>query len=309
MFSKFDLKGVIPPVVTPLTEDGRPHLNNLQRHIRTMSQDGCNGVLLMGTTGEGPSMGLDERQTIIDVGVEAAKNSLAVIAHTGCASLRDTITLTRYAYESGVDATIVVPPFYYKGVPLEGLLAYYRRLLDDSVPESGKLLLYHIPQVAHVAISFDLLEGLLTVAPDRVVGVKDSSGDPNHLRELCLRFPQLRIFAGNDRLLLEGLHLGTAGCITAAVNVLAPLNVSVYRAFQSGEKVEVEHLQERLTAARAVLEEYMPFPPTIKYLLSKRYGTSGWEPRPPLIPLAERERTALVHDLGQVGVEEWVDWL
>jgi len=273
-----------------------------------MIQDGCNGVLLMGTTGEGPSMGLAERKTIIDVCVEAAGAGL-VVAHTGCASLRDCIALTRYAFEAGADAAIVVPPFYYKNVSLEGLLTYYRRLLDEAVPEDGKLMLYHIPQVAHVSVSFDLIEGLLDVFPDRVVGVKDSSGDPDHLRDLCQRFPDLRIFAGNDRLLLEGLQLGSAGCITAAVNVLAPLNVAVYQAFEFQRETEAQRLQARLTALRAVLESYPPFPSTIKYLLSRRYGAAGWEPRPPLMPLAEAERASLVDDLTEAGAEEWMDWL
>ena len=170
-------------------------------------------------------------------------------------------------------------------------------------------MLYHIPQVAHVSVSFDLLEGLLEAAPDRVVGVKDSSGDPDHLRDLCLRFPELRIFAGNDRLLLKGLQLGSAGCITAAVNVLAPLDVAVYQAFKSQKQSDAERLQARLTAARAVLESYPPFPSTIKYLLSKRYQTPGWVPRPPLMPLGEAERKALVRELGEVGLEAWIDWL
>lgn len=303
-----DLRGVVPPVVTPLTKEDQLALNNLQLHIRAMIQDGCSGVLLMGTTGEGPSMGLDERRTIIDVGVEAAEGGF-VLAHTGCASLQDTLILTRHAYESGADAAIVVPPFYYKNVPVEGLLTYYRRLLDEAVPDDGHILLYHIPQVSHVPVSFELLEGLSDLAPDRFVGLKDSSGDLAYLQELRRRFPQLRVFVGTDRLLLEGLRLGTAGCITAAVNVLAPLDTAVYRAFTSGRQSEADDLQAELTIARDVLERHMPFPPTIKHLLSRRYGGSGWEPRPPLVGLSAEERAALERGLIQAGVGKWLDWL
>ena len=306
MLTTTQLKGVMPPVVTPLTQEDQLHVENLQLHIRTMIQEGCSGVLLMGTTGEGPSLGLGERKTVIDVGVEAAQGAL-VLAQTGCASLKDTLSLTRHAYDSGVDAAMVVPPFYYKNVPVEGLVAYYRRLLDEAVPEDGSILLYHIPQVSQVPVSFRLLEGLLTFASDRLVGLKDSSGDLNHLRELRGRFPQLRVFVGTDRLLLEGLRLGAAGCITAAVNVLAPLDVAVYRAFISGQ--EVEDLQDTLTAARDALERYPPFPPTIKYLLSLRYGESGWEPRPPLTNLSETDRDTVVRDLIKVDAHRWLSWL
>lgn len=303
-----ELKGVIPPVVTPLTQEDQLHLKNLQLHIRTMIQDGCSGVLLMGTTGEGPSLGLGERKAVIDAGVEAARGAL-VLVHTGCASLKDTLDLTRHAYDSGADAAMVVPPFYYKNVPVEGLLAYYRRLLEEAVPEDGSLLLYHIPQVSHVPVTFRLLVGLLNFASDRLVGLKDSSGDLDHLRELCGRFPKLRVFVGTDRLVLKGLRLGAAGCITAAVNVLAPLDVAVYRAFTSGREAEAEDLQEALTAARDALERYPPFPPTIKYLLSLRYGGTGWEPRPPLINLSEADQAALVRDLIDVEAHRWLGWL
>jgi 4-hydroxy-tetrahydrodipicolinate synthase len=291
MAPNHSLRGVFPAIVTPFGADGKFSSQNFTRHINALAAEGCNGVVVLGTTGEGPSLGLGERKMVIDSALESA-GSLTVIAGTGCASLTDTIELSRHAFAAGVTAVLVVPPFYFKNITTAGLLAYYRCLLDDAVPGDRFLLLYHIPQVTGVPISFELLAELIRVAPERVAGVKDSSGDFEHLQALCEQFSELAIFAGTDRYLLRGLELGAAGCITAGANVLGALNAGVYDAFSHAEN-NASSLQEQLTTARAVLEQYMPFAPSIKFLLSERYGTPGWDVRPPLVPLAQAGRHKL----------------
>lgn len=306
MKTKDMLKGVMPAVATPFGKNNQPHLENLQDHIRTLAEEGCHGILLAGSTGEGPSLGLGERQAVFEAGVEAS-GEMIVIAGTGCASLDDTLTLTRKAFEVGADAALVVPPFYFKNLSHGGLLSYFRRLFEAAVPQDGLLLLYHIPQVSHVAISFDLLESLLHDEPERLAGVKDSSGDPGHLNALCTRFPGQRILVGDDRLLLAGLQQGAAGCITAAANVFAPLNLAVYRAYQDNQHAEA--LQAQLSSLRNVLERHLPFPPTIKALLALRYAAPGWQVRPPLEPLSKEETAALRLTLRQAGAAAWAQWL
>jgi len=172
--------------------------------------------------------------------------------------------------ELGADVTVILPPFYYKDVAGRGLLDYYRRLFAEAVPDDGLVMVYHIPQVTQVPISFNLLEDLVSVSDGRLVGVKDSSGDPEHAKELCRRFPDMNVFVGSDRLLLAGLELGADGCITAGANVLGPLAVDVYRAYATGDPADP--LQGRLTAARLVFERYQPFPAALKSLLALRYG-------------------------------------
>ena len=90
--------------------------------------------------------------------------------------------------------------------------------------------------------------------------------------------------------------------------MLAPLNVAVYKAYQT-QQANFKALQEKLTAGRAVLEKYMPFPATLKFLLSRRYKTPGWEVRPPLLPLPPREQAAVLKELRQVEITEWLPWL
>ncbi len=306
MHNNLDLSGVIPAVATPLTEDDQPDLDMLQRHLQCLEEESCSGVLLMGTTGEGPSLGLEEREIIIREGKLAA-GSMKVLAGTGCASLADTKHLTRRAFELGADAVLVAPPFYYKGVSEAGLLAYYRRLLEEAVPEDGPVLLYHFPQVTQVPISFDLLDGLIAEGTAQVAGVKDSSGDLAHLTALCKHEPRLRVFTGNDSHLLSALQCGAAGCITAAANAFAPLAVAVFRAFNEGK--DATRLQDKLSEVRAVLGGYQPFAASIKHLLAKRHGAKGWSVRPPLMPLTPRMQQELVHQLVSLDLSEWIGWM
>lgn len=306
MVSRQDLGGVVPAVATPL-KDGELHLANLEVHLRQLAADGSSGVLLLGTTGEGPSLSLAEREAIVEAGREYA-GDMTMMAGTGCASLAETITLTRRAFELGAEAVVVVPPFYFKSVSEEGLLTYYRRLLDEAIPDDGLLVLYHIPQVTGVPISFDLLENLLAVDSERVAGIKDSSGNIHHGRELCREFPDLRVFVGDDKLLHEGLKAGAVGCITAGGNVLAALGAAVYKAYHDGQ--DATPYQVQLTAARSVLDGFTPFPPSVKSLLAARYGSDGWDVRPPLTALPEADLVALLEALSKLDLpREQFAWL
>ena len=300
------LNGVVAAVPTPV-RDGHPYHVNLERHVKQLAVDGCDGILLMGTTGEGPSFSLEERVALIEAGCAFA-GDMKVLAGTGCASLLDTIMLTKRAFEIGVDAVVVIPPFYFKAVSDEGLLVYYLTLLDEAVPDDGRLILYHIPQVTGVPISFRLLEKLLAHGDKRVAGIKDSSGDIDHSCTLCQRFPDLEVFVGDDKLLYQGLQCGAAGCITAGANLLAPLAADVYRVFHDGKSAE--EYQERLTAARLILDEYKPFPASVKGMLSMRYGTVGWEVRPPLTSLPEEELKNLGRALWALELpQQYFRWL
>ena len=304
--SPSDLHGIVPAVVTPLSSDDKPDLHALRRHIRILIEEGSHGILLLGTTGEGPSMGIAERESILEAGLEAAGEAFVMVG-TATPSLQDTLQLTRRAYQLGTHIAVVLPPYYYKKVPDRGLLDFYQRLLAEAVPSDGMMMVYHIPQVTQVPLSFSLLEDLIRVSNGRLVGIKDSSGDWEHARQLCSRFPEIHVFVGTDRLLLPGLELGASGCITAGANILAPLAVAVYRAFTSGENAQ--GIQSTLTAAREVLERYQPFPATLKSLLALRYGGDSWHLRPPLVTLSKSDQGNLLSALQALELETHLPWL
>ncbi len=131
----------------------------MQRHLAYLRARGCNGIVPLGTNGEGPAMSVAERQAVIDTALGAA-DGLAVVPGTGCASLPDTVALTRYALQAGADAVLVIPPFFFKNVSDAGVLAYYQRLCDSALQPGQQILLYHFPQLSMVPIGDAVVAGL-----------------------------------------------------------------------------------------------------------------------------------------------------
>jgi 4-hydroxy-tetrahydrodipicolinate synthase len=303
-----ELSGVITAVLTPFDADGYPHIGRLQSHIRRLEAQGCDAVLLAGTTGEGPSLSLEERKTLVEAATATAVG-VKVLACTTCASLPETVELTRHGFDQGVYGVTVMPPFFFKDVSEEGLYAFYRQVLDRAVPDGGRLLLYHIPQVTGVQVSFGLVARLLEGGEGRVVGIKDSAGDLEHCRELCRRFPTLNVFTGNDQFILEALRSGARGCVTGLVNVFAPLAVGIYQAFRTGDPA-AEKLQSQFTRLWSILEPYQPYPALMKALLALHLDDLDWaQVRPPLVALPAARLQVLLDECSDLELPAEFGWL
>lgn len=283
-------EGIYCAAVTPMHGE-EVDTDLLMLHLESLASEGCDGVLLMGTTGEGPSLSLAEREIILSAAV-SANSGLKLLAGTGTPSLPETIQATMRAFDLGADAVVVVPPYFFRNASVEGLRAFYGAVIEKSVPTDGAIIIYHIPPVSGVPIPKALLAGLVDDYGDRVAGLKDSGGDLSYSRDLIADLPSLEVFVGSERLLLEGLKAGAAGCITAGANVLAPLCVDVYRAWRAGQPAEA--LQERLSALRVLIEAVAPAPATYKSLLRWRHGGRGWDVRPPLLNHSVQTIEALI---------------
>ena len=302
------IQGVVTAVLTPVDRQGNPDLDRLQRHLRQLERDGSDAVLIMGTTGEGPSFSVAERETVLEAAARAA-GKMQVMAQTGCASLADTLSLTRHAFTLGLQSVTIMPPFFFKGVSDDGLYAYYSQVLDEAVPAWGKLMLYHIPQVTQVPISIRLVEMLLEKDEVRIAGIKDSAGDISHLRDYCVHFPQLSIFTGNDQLILEALKVGAAGCVTGVVNLFAAMAGEIIRAFSSGDP-GADRLQRQFTAVWQVLDGYQPYTTLLKGLLALRYQDPGWMAvRAPLDPMAPARLAEMIARLQELDLPEAFGWI
>jgi len=298
MPAKHTYSGVYTALATPL-KDGRADLDRLQKHIRVLARDGVDGLLVNGTTGEGQSFDLAERAEMIAACRETAPD-LKIMAGTGCAALTDTISATRQAFELGADCVLIVPPFFFRAVGVDGLLEYFKRVYAEAVPAGRKALLYHIPQVSGVPVSFELLDRLQDIVGDRLGGVKDSSGDVDNLVGLCDRYPHMDIFSGLDDFLLDDLEHGGAGCITAESNILAVPAKQLEKTFFAGG--DAKPFKKLLTEALVFLP-YASFSSAIKGLLAARYHDDGWfTVRPPLEPLSRTDQEKLVAQLKALGV-------
>jgi 4-hydroxy-tetrahydrodipicolinate synthase len=308
MIESHHILGVVTAVLTPIDRKGLPDLGRLQNHIRVLEADGSDAILIMGTTGEGPSFSVAERKVVLEAAIQAA-GKMEVIAQTGCASLVDTIDLTRHAFSSGLKKVTIMPPFFFKDVSDDGLFEFYRRLIDNGLPPAGKLMLYHIPQVTQAPISFALVDRLLYAYGERIGGIKDSDGDLDHLKELCRRFPQISVLTGNDHLILDALNAGAAGCVTGVVNGFASLAAGITRSFFSGNG-NAGGSQEQLIQVWKVLRQYQPYPTLLKALAALRYQDAGWlRVRPPLDPMPLDQLERMVGELRQIELPDAYSWI
>ena len=216
------VSGVIVASVTPFTEDGeKVDLEWIPQHLDYLERNGADGVLITGTNGEGPSLNIEERKTIVDTVLEN-RNGLSVMVGTGFSSLPDTIEMSRYAIEQGADAALVVPPFYFKNISGDGLIEYYTTLFD-ALPPDGKVALYNIPKLSGVEITDGLVDALLDKHPSMFLGIKDTSGSIEQTRHFIDKYPQLLILSGSDIIVAKALESGAKGNVSATANVFPQL--------------------------------------------------------------------------------------
>jgi 4-hydroxy-tetrahydrodipicolinate synthase len=293
-----DLRGIYAAAVTPLDSSGRPALDAFPRLLEHLASRGCHGALLLGTTGEGPSFSVSERKAVIREALlyrDASRQSFKILAGTGCASLSDTIELTRAAFDLGVDGVVTLPAFFYKGVDAAGLAAYFEQVVQAAMPADGRLLVYHIPQVSGVAIPAQTVAALRERLPQQVYGMKDSQDDRTHLLDTIEQFPGFQVFAGSDSLLSEALSAGGVGGITALSNVTSPLNRAIWDAHQAGGAAP--EAQAALVRARAAVLG-LSGPAAMKAALAELFGFPDWPVRPPLQPLSPEQRRTFTEALA-----------
>lgn len=290
--------GVICATLTPfLSETGAVDHPWIPSQLRFLESHGVDGVLTLGTTGEGPSLGLDERKRVLKTVLENRGN-LTVFASTGCASLTETIALSLYALAYEATAVLVMPPFYFKHPPEEGVLAYYRALCD-ALPKDARVMLYHIPQVTGVPITPAVIDGLLESHSNQLYGIKDSSGDPAHTAHLVVRYRQLAIYSGSDSHIASSLAAGVMGVISACSNVWPDLVHAIGHAHQ--RRSGVEAAQQRLIAMRN-LSTNPNLPSFLKAALPWTSNLPRTSVRTPLTNLSDEETATLKDALDRLLV-------
>ena len=282
--------GIYAASLTPLRADWAIDHAAYAYHARWLLRHGCDGVALMGTTGEATSFSVAERQEalerILDGGVPANR----LMVGTGCAAVEDTIALTRHAIQCGIRHVLVLPPYYYKNFSDDGLFAAFDQLVDAVGDSSLRIYLYHFPQMTAVPFSNELLERLLSAHPAQIAGMKDSSGDLAHMLEVVRNYPSLRFFAGTEALLTDVLDAGAKGCISATVNITCSLTQALYRK-KFGE--DSSQLLQQIVGIRQTVES-LPVIPALKAVMGQLSAQSDWKyVRPPFVPLgAHHDATA-----------------
>ncbi len=296
------LSGVYAASLTPLGADGALDLDSVSPLMEFLASRGCHGALLLGTTGEGPSFSPGERARLWQAAAQARGRlpGFRLLAGTGTPSLSETIDLTRLAFELGFEGVVVLPPYYFRKASDDGLFDWFSELIRAAVPAGKYLLGYHIPGLAGVGFSLDLLARLKTAFPESFAGLKDSSHDEAFARQLGERFGRdLLVLSGTDSLLQLALENGAQGCITAPANLISPDLRLVWEAFLQGKDMGAH--QPRVTEQRHILEKVSPFPPVLKALIHRLHGMPRWSLRPPLQALSPEVEEQLVSAMAQLA--------
>ncbi len=284
--TQLPVHGVFCASATPVTESGAPDHAAFAAHCKALIEEGCDGIALLGTTGEANSFSLNQRQELLESVIAAGLDPQRLLPGTSQTNVPDSITLVKHAVDAGVKACVVLPPFYYKGVSDEGLFRFYAELIEGVGSNDLRIILYHIPPIAQIGISLELTARLREAFPGVIVGVKDSSGKLESMQAYANAFDNFSVLAGADPLMLPLLRSGGAGCITSSSNLIGKhLRVVFDNWFDPAESATVDAAQERVNAWRDLSNSYVQLP-TVKAMLARRRNHAGWtRVRPPLVEL------------------------
>ena len=285
------LSGVIAAISTPIRDDGAPDLERATKLARFLLDNGCDGLNVLGTTGEATSFSLDERRSVMTAYKNAGLPLDRLMVGTGAAATSDAIALTRHAAELGFAGALVLPPFYYKGVPDDGLAAYIDTIVQSTQATPIALYLYHYPALSGLPWQVTLIRRLLDSHGPRIVGLKDSSGDMAYAREAAAISKDFAVFPSTEAVLLEARAGAFAGCISATANLNADLCA---RAFHGGDAgaLDAAVTIRKLFDGKALV-------PGVKALLSHIHkDTALARVKPPLaaFPAADRATVTAGYD-------------
>ena len=231
------LRGVIAAVATPATEDGAPDTARATKLARYLLDNGCNGLNVLGTTGEATSFSLDERKRVMSAYKDAGLPLDRLMVGTGAAATADAVALTRHAADLGFAGALLLPPFYYKGVPDDGLVGYVETIVQASAAKPIPIYLYHFPQQSGLHWHVGLVKRLLEKFGARIVGLKDSSGDMAYAREAAAISKSFDVFPSTEAVLIEAKNGAFAGCISATANCNPDL---CQRAWSAGDPAALD---------------------------------------------------------------------
>jgi len=280
------LQGVIAAIATAVDDKGEPDCARSTALARFLLANGCDGLNVLGTTGEATSFSLEQRKRVMSAYSEAGLPLDRLMVGTGAASVADAVALTRHAAELGFAGALLLPPFYYKGVPDDGLFAYVEIIVRATAAEPIPIYLYHFPAQSGLPWHVKLVGRLVASLGTRIVGLKDSSGDMAYAREATKVAPGFKVFPSTEAVLMEARAGAFAGCISATANLNADLCA---RAWRDGDA-------DALAAAVSIrkLFDGKQLVPGVKALIAHIHDDAGWaRVQPPLSAFSRSDEAAV----------------
>jgi 4-hydroxy-tetrahydrodipicolinate synthase len=277
-------------ITTPITDSFRPDVALLVDRCRKLMQDGCDGVTLFGTTGEGAEFSVADRTATLEQVIAAGIPADRIIVSVGALSIPDIVTLARHATEQKVDGLLLMPPCVYRGgVTDDGAFRFYASVIDAIARPDLRLYLYHFPDICGVPVTPNVVRRLDERYPGQIAGIKDSGGDLDFTEALLRRFSHLSIFTGTEVHVPQVLASGGRGTICGLANVMPRLMRAM---FDAPNLFERRRYSQQMLGADMVLSR-RPFIASLKSLVADSTGIANWRRvLPPMseLPLLEEQR-------------------
>lgn len=285
------ITGLWSAMTTPLDAEGGVDHAALVKHGQWLMQNGCDGLVPFGTTGEGSSFSAREKlaatEALLNSGIPAGSIALG----TGCPAIPDTIALTRDMMGLGLVHAMILPPYYYRDVSEQGLEDAFAHVIEGVGSDRLRLCAYHIPQVSGVPVPAAALGRLRARYGKVVAGVKDSTGDFESFRAFRREAPDIGTLVGAETLIARALDEGGVGSICGMVNLVPHLVRAMFRGHAGTADME---------AAVGALEA--PFIPTIKAVLAAQTGDAAWRNvRAPFRPADPARAARIAATLAAIG--------
>ena len=289
------IKGSIVAIVTPMQEDGSLDLAAFRALIDFHIEQGTDGIVVVGTTGESPTVNVEEHELLIAEAVRHAAKRIPIIAGTGANSTKEAIELAAFSKKAGADASLTVVPYYNKPTQ-EGLYLHFKAIAEAvDMPH----ILYNVPGRTVADLVNDTVLRLAQIP--NIVGIKDATGNIERGSDLLQRAPKdFAIYSGDDASTLALLLLGAHGNISVTANVAPKLMHEMYVAARNGEVAKAREINFRLLALHSKLfVEANPIP--VKWAVA-RMGLMKNTLRLPLTPLSPTAYAKVEAAMRQAGV-------
>jgi 4-hydroxy-tetrahydrodipicolinate synthase len=297
--------GIWPALLTPLNADLSIDIPRFAKHAKALIDGGCAGVTPFGTTGEGPSFTVAERRAALEGLIAGGVPAERILVSTSCAALPDTLELTRHALSVGATRCLVLPPFFLKGVPDQGVIDSYRYVIDGAADARLRVVLYHIPQISGVRLSLQVISTLRLLYPDTIVGLKDSGctrADSVAYAEAFM--PGMQVWVGNEPDLPTMGARGSLGAVSGIANVMPHLVGRL--ALAQGDEAAQRDLQ-RVRAFLDILGGY-GMTAAFKAIMAILDGDAGWRRvRAPLVALDDAELARIEAQMAAFALDRSQD--
>jgi len=291
-----EIKGVIPPLITPFDKNGEVYEEGLRRLLDFQVEKGSHGVFLCGTYGLGPIMTVEQRKRVLEIAVDQVGGKMAIIAHVGAASTNEVIELAKHAEDNGADAVAAVPPYYYRHDD-ETVVEHYRQLVNSvNLP----VYAYNNPKTSGFTITPSVLVKLADVG---VKGLKDSGFNLVEFSHFVLEVGSrdFNLIIGTEALLLPAVMLGANGCVSGLANAFPEVVVDLYNATVNKNYDEAVKLQLKVNEARRILHIAKSTAAACYAMLQER-GVDVGVPRRPVLPVTEEERKRMKEEFVRLGL-------